>query len=128
MALDHAGESAALAGAGDIHELLIVENIHQNFVANFVAVFFGRCFLPFGFSCASGSDFHCHFAQHTHGRQIVLAKMPFHGLGQARLLHKFHQADLRRLVTIFGGGLALGDDARAGLQHGDRAHVALIVE
>ena len=45
-------------------------------------------------------DFDRHFAQELHRRQIVLAQMSLHRLGQPRFLHELNQADLRRVVSV----------------------------
>ena len=124
MPPNHAGKAASLAGSHDVDKLFAFEDIDQDFVAHFHPI--GRGFgLRFG---AGGGDFDIDLAHLPHRRQAVLAQVPTHRLVDARTLDELHQADLRRFVTIFSGGLALRHHARAGLQHRDRAHVAFAVE
>ena len=54
--------------------------------------------------------------------------MAGHGLVDLGSLDELDVADLRGVVAILRERLELGDDARAGLEHGDRMNVAAIVE
>ena len=62
------------------------------------------------------------------GGRLFLPRCPRIGLGQPRFLHELDQADLRRVVSVFGLRLVLRDHAGPGLQNGGRMHVALVVE
>ena len=117
MPPDHAGKTAALADADDVHKLLAFKNVDQHPVAGLDRDCLFRFF-----------DLDRHFAQEFHRRQIVLSQMSLHGLGQARFLHELDQADLRRVISVAGLGLVLRNHARTRLQNGRRMHVALVVE
>src|SRR5713101_934344 len=54
--------------------------------------------------------------------------MPALRLRQLRFLHELNQANLRRVVSIFGLRLVLRDHARPRLQHRRRMHVSLRIE
>jgi hypothetical protein len=62
------------------------------------------------------------------GGKVVLGKVSAHGLGQLLFFHKLDQANLRRLVSVFGAGLVLRNHARSRLQHRRRPHIALRIE
>ena len=69
--LHHAGKAAALAGADDVDELLAVEDIDQDPVADLYRRVVSRLRII---------DFDRHFAHELHRRKIVLAKCPRIGL------------------------------------------------
>src|SRR5579872_2533685 len=115
MALDHPLKSLAFAYADNIDKFFAVENVDQHPVAGLhSAVAFGF-FLYFDWN----------FADKFHRRNIVLAEMTLHRLGQARLFYEFHQANLRRIVAISSLRLVLRDHARTRLQDRRRTHIAL---
>jgi hypothetical protein len=58
----------------------------------------------------------------------VLGKVSAHCLRQLLLFHKLDQANLRRLVAVFGLGLVLRNHAWSRLQHRRRPHIALRIE
>src|SRR5579871_5493589 len=116
MPLHDTLKTSTLAGSDDIDKLFAFENLNQHAIADLHG------------SVAIAIAFECDLAHEFHRRQIVLAQMSLGGLGQLRLLHQFDQADLRRLVTVFGRRLMLCNHARAGLQHRHGAHIALRVE
>src|SRR3954447_4188934 len=88
--LDYAGEAASLAGAGDIDELFVLEDVDQNFVADFGAVRFRSGFLIL----LAGFGFDRDFADELHRRQIVLAEVTLHRACEPRFLHELDQTDL----------------------------------
>ena len=117
VALDYAGKAAALAGARDIDKLGPVEQIDQDLVAHLHAPVGARFVLH-----------HVNFLHELHRGKIVLLEVALHRLGQARVLHELHQPDLGGVIAVPGRALQLRNHAGAGLQHGDRANVALVVE
>src|SRR5215472_17700322 len=133
----HAGKPASFAYAGYVDVTLTVEDIDQHLVADFrrtVAAGFRLAFRRlrgrFGAGAVIGFDgggFDCDFAHELHWRQVVLVKMPLHGLGDVLAFHELHQTDLGRVVSVFGRALDLRDHAGARLEHRHRMHVALIV-
>jgi hypothetical protein len=58
----------------------------------------------------------------------VLAEVSLHRLCEPRFLHELDQAYLHRLVALARRRLLLRDDARASLQHRDRADVTLVIK
>src|ERR1700736_1369509 len=116
MPLDHSLKPASLADADDVHKLFALKNLHQHARPNLQAV------------AAITVALERHFAQEFHRRKIVLRQVSTLRLGQSRFLHKFDQADLSSLVTVFRRGLMLRNHAGPCLQHRDRANIALGVE
>src|SRR4051812_14109450 len=74
VAFDYTREAASLAGAGDIDELFVLEDVDQNFVADFCAVRFSGSFV----TLLAGFGFDSDFADELHRRQIVLAEVTLH--------------------------------------------------
>src|SRR5207237_9820690 len=118
VALDHTLKSAPFAHAHDVDKSLALKNVHQHAVAGFHRA------IALGFFV----DFNRHFADKLHRRKIVFSQMAFHRLREPRLLHEFHQADLRRRVSIPGLRVVLRDHARTGLKNRRWMHVALVVK
>src|SRR5437763_826746 len=114
MALDYALKTFALADADNVHESFRLKHFNQHAVA--------------GFDSAITVGFNRNFADKFHRRNIVLRQMSAHGLRETRFLHKFHQADLGRVVTISRLRLVLSDHAWTRLQHGGRTHFAFRIE
>src|SRR5205823_14608818 len=118
MTLYYTLKSAPFAHAHDVDKSLAFTDIHQHAVAGFDRA------IALGFFV----NFNRHFAHKLHRRKIVLSQMAFHRLRQARLLHAFHQTDLRRGVAIPGLRFVLRDHARTRLQNRRWMHVALVVK
>ena len=70
----------------------------------------------------------CGFRQEAFYSCYVLAEVTLHRFREPRFLDELDQADLHRVVAVFGRVLALRDDARSGFQHGGGADVALVIE
>src|SRR5579883_1089918 len=118
MAADHASESAALAYALDIHELLAIEDINQHTVADLGAITVIRLCRHFD------SD----FAENANRRQIVLRQMSEFSLVQLRFLDHLDKPDLCGIVSVFRRCLTLGDDARPCLDHGCGTYFTIRIE
>src|SRR5579872_4066629 len=116
MTLHHALKTFSLAHAHDVDKLLAFENVDQHAISSLHS------------TLAVAVSFERHFAHKLNWRKVVLCQMALRRLGQPRLLHKLHQANLRRFVTVFDGRLVLRHHTRTSLQHCDRAHIALRVE
>src|SRR2546422_347081 len=90
MALNHALKSLTLAHADDIDKLLAVKNVDQDPVACLHrTIALGLLFY-----------FNRNFSDKFHRWHIVFAEVALHGLGQPRLFYEFHQANLRRVISI----------------------------
>src|SRR5450432_3118834 len=133
MALYDARKSASLADADDVHITLAVKNVDQNLVADLgravsvrIALAGFRLFSSLGSCCRR--TFECNFAHELYRRQVVLAEMSLHRLGNVLALHELNQADLCGLVSVFSGPLDLRDHAWTSLQHRYRMNIAFIVE
>ena len=110
-ALDDAGITVALAGAGDVDEIAAGEGVRLDDraelkLAGVVKRELAQIFL--------GSD----------ARLFQVAHL---ALGELALRH-VAIAELDRFIAVLFSGLLLRHDARAGLDHGDRDHVAGFVE
>src|SRR5581483_5623057 len=100
MTLYDARESAALADADHVHKAFALENIDQHAIADF------RRFVLVGFS----SNFERHFAHKLHRRQVMLLEVTRLRFGQAVFLNELDKPDLRRIVAVLAGVLALRHD------------------
>src|SRR6202043_2134074 len=90
MPLYHTLKPLTLADADDVDKPLALENLDQHAVANFHRPIAVR----------SALHLEGNFAHELYRRKIVLRQVPLRRLGQPRLLHKFNQSDLGRLITI----------------------------
>src|ERR1051326_3093632 len=120
MALHNTLEATSLADANDVNKFLSIEDIDEHTITSL------QCAVAVARSLFF--NFNWNLAAELYRRQIVLAQMPLHRLGQARLLHKLNQTDLRGIVAVASLGLVLRHHARPSLQNGRGMHVALIVE
>src|SRR5207248_3168608 len=117
MAPDYTGESAAFADAHNVYKLLALENIYQHPVAGLY------CPIAFGLFLYFDRD----LANELYWRQIVFSQMTLHRLSQAGFLHKLHQANLSRIVSVPRLTLLLGNHAGARLQDSGWMYVTLAV-
>src|ERR1700760_4242749 len=105
VAFYHAGESASLAHAHHVDITFTVEDVDQNLVADF------GCAVSVGVAVAAlrlrgcrrrrfRRAFQCDFTHELYRRQVVLAEVSLHRLGNVLALHELNQADLSRFVSI----------------------------
>src|SRR5438105_8253191 len=118
MALDHTGKTPSLAGSNHVHKFFAFKDVNQHAVS-----WFGLVAVP-----AGRINLDVNLAKKSHRRKVMLAKVSLHAFAQPRFLDELDQANLRRLVAVFGRGLTLSDHARAGLQDRRRADVTLVIE
>src|SRR5437868_4569571 len=126
----NARESSTLAGSGHVDELLVLEDIDQNFVTDLdLTVRFRRRILASRLLLARfyGSR-NGDFLHEFHGRQIVLSEVSLHRLGNALAFYEFDEPNLDRVVSVTRRILALRNHARTGLQNGDRANLTSVIE
>src|ERR1035441_9364779 len=105
VALDHAGEPAALADADHIHLVLGLELIHQHLVAGLEIVVAGA---------------QRELAHELGALHAGLLEMAGGGLVDAPRLHEFEQAQLHRVIAVGSGRLALHHHAGTRLQQRHR--------
>src|SRR5205085_10312884 len=105
MTLHEAGEAAPFRATDDLDEVVFVEDIDENFIADVGAVF---------------ARLDAHFAQYTRWRHAGTLEVPFRRLVHLAWRFLFDQAELHRVVTIRIDRLFLHDDAWAGLDHRHR--------
>src|SRR5579859_3491410 len=101
VALYDTGKSASLAHADHVHVAFTVEDVYQDLVADLGGAVSVRIALAaFSlFSCLGGRfrrAFQRDFTHELYRRQVVLAEMSLHRLGNVLALHELDQADLRR--------------------------------
>src|SRR5687767_193950 len=113
MALDHALEAVALAGADDVDALALVEDRDQHLVAGL------RRF---------GALRDAHLALHARRRHIGLLVVAGRRLGGAARRILLDEAQLHGFVTVDLRRLRLHHDARSRLQHGGGLERAVLEE
>src|ERR1700743_49863 len=131
MPFYYAGKTAAFAHADHVNKLFTVENVHQNFCADFDSVAIAGRFAAFRrlFSCSGfGAIHHCDFAHELYRRQIMLAEVSLHGLGYILAFYKLNQANLRGFITVFIVALNLRNYAWSGLQNRDRVNFTVVIK
>ena len=120
---NYAREATPLAGAQNVNELFVIEQVDQHLVPDLHAIASGLL------ASRNGSvDNDRHLPQKLHRRQVVLRQMTFHGLRQPRFLDELDQPELGRFIAVARGRLQLRHDARTGLQYGHGTNLALAVE
>src|SRR5271156_6483968 len=119
MALPDTLKAVALAYADDIDKALAFENIDEDAVARLDHTLGGLTW---------SVHFDANFAHKSHRGEVVLGEVSAHGFRQLLFFHKFDEADLGRLVSVFGLGLVLRNHTRPCLQHRRRPHIALRIE
>src|SRR5437868_3289156 len=130
MTTNNACKSTALARPGNIHKLLVLENIDQNFVTDLdlavrlrLRILALRLLLARFLKSGDGD-----FLHELHRRKVVLAEVSLHRLGNALALYEFDETNLDRIVPVTRSILPLRDHARAGLQNRDGPNLALVIE
>ena len=114
MALDHAGEAAALADPDHVHLVLGLELIDQHLVAR----------LQIARAWVAGLA-ETKLPDELRARHSGLLQVPCRGLVNPRRLDELEQTELHRVIAVGGRRLPLDHHARPRFEQSDRHDLAI---